>query len=71
MGVLLHSDSHLIMTKINIMKIYRVEWFADAYPAIGKYCHEYYKCPIAAATRMVQLQGFGYDPTIETIRVIE
>lgn len=53
------------------MKIFRVEWFAHDDSPIGKYCHEYYKCPIAAARRMVQLQGFEYDPTIETIRVIE
>lgn len=53
------------------MQIYRVEWYADAYPAIGKYCQEYFKCPITAANRLVELQYQGFQPTIETVYVIE
>jgi hypothetical protein len=55
----------------DMMKIYRIEWFADEYPRPGKYCHEYYKNPINAAQRIVQLQEIGYDPSIETIYVME
>ena len=53
------------------MKVYRVEWFADAYPAIGKYCQEYYVNVEHAAKRINDLAALGYDASIETIRVIE
>jgi hypothetical protein len=51
------------------MKIFRIEWYADAYPAIGKYCQEYFRNPVTAANRLVDLQAMGYDPTIETVLV--
>lgn len=51
------------------MQIYRVEYYAHDAAPVSKYEAEYFRCPILAARRLVDLQGMGYHPSIETVDV--
>jgi hypothetical protein len=47
------------------MQIYCVKYYAHDDTPETK--HEYFKCPVLAARRLVWLEGAGYRPRIETV----